>query len=194
MWVSSGRRPMRSPPGAGNSARPARASRGPARTKLARIMRQMSGEGPVLPSATARISSWDGAVVATVAPRSCNAAHIVRTSWMSGTLLERDALVGQQGGRQHGQGGVLVARHRDLAAEGLAAVDDEAGHGCRPTRMPRDAIPARRSRLWELARVGYRRSLVPGHDPIGIGDGPRGRGSGGTGAGGAPGTAAAGSL
>jgi hypothetical protein len=43
-------------------------------------------------------------------------------------VAERDLGVGEQRGAEDGQDGVLVARRRDGAAQGLAAVDDEIGH------------------------------------------------------------------
>jgi len=46
-----------------------------------------------------------------------------------GHILERDRLVGEQGGAEDGQRGVLVAGGDDGAGEGLATVDDEVGHG-----------------------------------------------------------------
>ena len=41
---------------------------------------------------------------------------------------QADGRVGQERGAEDGQGGILVARRRDGAGEGLAASDDEIGH------------------------------------------------------------------
>ena len=41
---------------------------------------------------------------------------------------QRDLGVGEERRAEDGQDGVLVARGRDGAAEGFAAVDDEVGH------------------------------------------------------------------
>ena len=47
MWVSRRRRPITSPPGGGTTARPKRASSGPASRNEARISRQRSGSSSV---------------------------------------------------------------------------------------------------------------------------------------------------
>ncbi len=45
-----------------------------------------------------------------------------------GHVAQGDLLVGEEGGADDGQRGVLVARGRDGAGERFAAVDDEIGH------------------------------------------------------------------
>ena len=48
-----------------------------------------------------------------------------------GEVGEGDGAVGEEGGGEHGEGGILVAGHDVVAGEGFAAADDEFGHGFR---------------------------------------------------------------
>ena len=45
-----------------------------------------------------------------------------------GEVFEDDGFVREEGGREHGEGRVLVARRRVCAGKGFAAFDDELGH------------------------------------------------------------------
>src|SRR5436190_2708494 len=87
MWVSSRRRPITSPPGGGTTARPNRASSGPASRNDARISRQRSGSSSVFETPLVSISIALAALHVARAPMSTSRSTIVSTSLIRGTLV-----------------------------------------------------------------------------------------------------------
>src|ERR671937_1102695 len=86
MWTSTRLRPMRSPPGGGTTARPQRASSGPASRIEARILRQSSSSSSTFWTSAAWTRSSFGPNQSTSAPTSTSSSSIVSTSRIRGTL------------------------------------------------------------------------------------------------------------
>ena len=109
------RRPITSPPGGGMSALPKRASSGPASRNEARMRSAQAGVDrrcwstpaartarPCSPRATRRVT-----------PRRASSSTIASTSRMRGMLRSTTSSLGQQGGGERRQRGVLVAGGHD---------------------------------------------------------------------------------
>ena len=86
MCVSSRLRPITSPPGGGTTARPKRASSGPASRNEARISRQRSGSSSVFETPELSTRTSFGPVQVASAPRSTSSSTIISTSRMRGTF------------------------------------------------------------------------------------------------------------
>ena len=128
MWGSSRRRPMKSPPGGGISARPKRASSGPASRNEARICSPSAGSiARASTSAPHSVSSFSPCQC-TRTPSPSRISSIASTSRIRGTLRERELGVGQHRGGEDRQRTVLVAGGHDRAAERRAALNDELLH------------------------------------------------------------------
>ena len=141
MCVSSRRRPITSPPGGGTTARPKRASSGPASRNEARISRQSSGSSVGLRDAGCRRATSFGPVQRASAPMSTSSSTITSTSRMRGTFVSRTSLGGEHGRSENRQRAVLVPGRADRAGERATALDDERLHeagGYRTRRRGRD--------------------------------------------------------
>src|SRR5215208_121785 len=88
-WRSTGRRPIRSPPGLLMMTRPNRARSGPRSMKLARILAAASSgtnSHSTSPEATSYVFAWGWS---TTTPRSRSVSAMTRTSSISGTFVNR---------------------------------------------------------------------------------------------------------
>ena len=170
MWVSRRRRPITSPPGGGTTARPKRASSGPASRNEARISRQRRGSSAVLVIEVASTITSFGPVQAVCAPRSASSSTIVSTSRMRGTFVSDDGRRGEHGRRQDRERAVLVARRTNGARERATAFDDERLHAAGYRTRPRgghprqglgDADPLHAERVAAPPRAGGRGLRAP---------------------------------
>ena len=128
-WVSTRRRPMKSPPGSGSSTAPQRASSGPARRTDARMRLQSSGSRDVVRMSAARERELVGTDLADadadVVEQREHRVHVADVR----DVFEDHLLVGEQACGQDRQGRVLVAAGRDCSRERSAALDDKPfGH------------------------------------------------------------------
>ena len=129
------RRPMTSPPGGGMSARPKRASSGPASRNEARMRAEIRGS-------TLRLGGdAGGADRDLVLPAPLHGGAEVlqevehRLDVADARDVAHDDLVrGQRGRGEAGQGGVLVAGRDDRAGQRSAPVDDELLHAVEAPR------------------------------------------------------------
>ncbi len=128
-WVSSRRRPIRSPPGGGSTAWPVRASRPGASSTEPRSCDITAGSGsrPLSVLASRRTVPWSSTSTRTPRWRSPSSSAV--TSRMRGTLSTTTWTRDEQAGREHGQGLVLVAGRRHRPPQGMAALHQEAISG-----------------------------------------------------------------
>src|SRR3954454_8137283 len=134
------RRPMTSPPGGGRTARPKRASSGPASRNEARI----SSESPRSTSASGPTSAAHSAIScsarhSTVTPSRSSSAIIVRTSWMSGTLSMTTSSVVSRHAARIGSAAFLLPAGVTLPDSGTppSMTNFSMGGAATVTSMPR---------------------------------------------------------
>ena len=126
--MSSRRRPMTSPPGGGTTARPQRASSGPARRTDARIRWQSSSSSSCRGVSAAWIRTSPAPSRSTSTPEVLDELEHRLDVKDRRDVRQGDRLFRQEARGDDRERGVLVAGRAHPAREGLPAVDDERLH------------------------------------------------------------------
>ena len=157
--MSRRRRPMTSPPGGGSVTSPQRASSGPASRIEARIRAQSSGSRSAARTSLAWIASVLRAVHSAEAPDRADQFDQRLDVADARHVLQRDRMLGEQGGGDDRQRGVLVAGRLDRSREPVAAFNDVL-NGRHGRSLPHTSTLALSELSWMNSRRGSTTSPI----------------------------------
>src|ERR671935_661250 len=156
MWTSTRRRPITSPPGGGTTARPQRASSGPASRMEARMRLHSSSSSSTLRTSLAWTRSSFAPCHSTSAPTSASSSSIVSTSRIRGTFVSTTGSAVSRDAARIGRAPFLFPAARTRPFSGWAPSITNVSARASVTAVwaigrgyPSGAVEPTRERAWE---------------------------------------------